>query len=319
MNKSEGEVYSGKIMTVNGPIDPHQAGLVLPHEHVMSTFGETPARYPYYNQEKLLAAVIPYLQRIGEYGCQTLVDCTATHFGRHPELLREISKQSGLHILTNTGYYGAADDRYIPLGAYDEDENQIAARWRREWVYGIDDTGVRPGFIKTAVDDGPLSKIDRKLIQAAARAHLQNGLAIQTHVGDNWAVVQDIFEILKAEGVHPSAWIWTHAHSVQETDPLEQAAQQGAWLSLDGINAENGAHIRSLLIYLKERGYLPQVLLSHDGDSYFDGGAFRPYHYLFTDFRPQLEAAGFTQDEIQLLTVVNPQRAFTLGVRWGSS
>jgi phosphotriesterase-related protein len=258
--------------------------------------------------------VLPYLERIKAYGCQTLVDCTATHFGRHPELLRQISELSGLHILTNTGYYGAADDKYVPLHAYDETADQIAARWVREWKYSIDDTGVRPGFIKTAVDDGLLSNIDRKLIVTAGRAHLQTGLSIQTHVGDNWPVVQEILSLLRAEGVHPTAWIWTHAHHVQETQHLVQAADQGAWISLDGINAGSADHILNIILEMKARGYLPNLLLSHDGDSYFGDGEFRPYHYLFTDFISRLGAAGLNQNEINQLTVANVCRAFTINV-----
>ncbi len=309
------DAFVGKVITVTGAIDPQEMGFTLPHEHIMSTFGAESARYPEYAREKLFGAVLPYLSQIRGFGCQTLVDCTATHFGRHPEFLREISRRSNVTILTNTGYYGAAHDRYVPSYAFGETADQIAARWVREWVYGIDDTGVRPGFIKTAVDEGQLSEIDRKLIIAAAKTHLQTGLTIQTHTGNNWAAVQEIVSILQQEGVHPNAWIWVHAHQEQDSTRLAQAADQGAWVSLDGIAAESGAHILQLILALKERSHLAHVLLSHDGDSYFGDGEFRPYDYLFTDFIPQLEQAGLSNDEIRQLTVDNPCRAFTVGVR----
>lgn len=313
--RSAQESFTGKIMTVTGAIDPQTMGVTLPHEHVMSTFGADSARYPGYDRDKLFNQVLPYLKKIRDYGCQTLVDCTATHFGRHPEFLREISHRSSLTILTNTGYYGAADDRYVPPHAFDETADKIAARWVREWVFSIDDTGVRPGFIKTAVDQGPLSEIDRKLITAAARTHLQTGLVIQTHTGDNWGAAREIFQILRAEGVMPGAWIWVHAHQHPDSAHIVEAARKGAWISLDGVNPESSPHILKIIHELKEHGHLQKVLLSHDGDSYFGDGEFRPYHYIFTDFIAQLEQAGFSQDEIQQLTVGNPRRAFTLGVR----
>lgn len=307
--------FIGKIVTVTGPIEPEQMGCVLPHEHIMSTFGAESARYPFYDPDKLLDAVLPYLERIQEYGCQTIVDCTATHFGRHPELLRSIAQQSGLFILTNTGYYGAAEDRYVPGHAFDESALQISARWVREFVYGIDDTGVHPGFIKTAVDPGLLSEIDRKLIEAAGHTHLQTGLTIQTHTGDNLSAAQEIIAMLQNLGIHPSAWIWTHAHQAPDAAPLIEAAQEGAWLSLDGINAENCDHILQLATQIKRGGYLANLLLSHDGDSYFGEGEFRPYHYLFTDFIPQLVKNGFSKDEIWQMMVDNPRRAFTIQIR----
>ncbi len=306
---------AGKVMTVTGAIDPTEMGVTLPHEHVMSTFGAESVRYPYYDAEVLLESVLPYLEKIRGYGCRTLVDCTATHFGRHPELLRQISELSGLHILTNTGYYGAADDKYVPLHAYEENADQIAARWIREWRYSIDDTGVHPGFIKTAVDGGPLSDIDRKLIVAAARTSSSTGLTIQTHVGDNWDAVEGILSILQEEGVTPEAWVWTHANHMEEVEHLVQAADQGAWISLDGVNRDSAPRILEIVAEMKSRGHLAKVLLSHDGDSYFGDGEFRPYHYLFTDFIPALEQHGFSKGEIQQLTVENPRKAFTIHPR----
>jgi phosphotriesterase-related protein len=281
----------------------------------MSTFGDESARYPYYDVAAVLETVQPYLKKIREYGCQTLVDCTATHFGRHPELLRRISERSGLYILTNTGYYGAADDRYVPSHAYEESADQIAARWIREWRYSIDDTGVYPGFIKTAVDGDPLSEIDRKLIVAAARVSLATGLTIQTHVGDNWDAVQGILSILSEEDLDSGSWIWTHANHMEDVERLVRAASLGAWISLDGISRESAPSILGIVAEMKSRGHLANVLLSHDGDSYFGEGEFRPYHYLFTDFIPALEQHGFSEDEIYQLTVVNPRQAFTIRAR----
>ena len=66
---------------------------------------------------------------------------------------------------------------------------------------------------------------------------------------------------------------------------------------------------------LKESGHLSKVLLSHDGDSYFGDGEFRPYDYLFTNFIPKLEQAGFNKEDIRQLTIDNPKRAFTLGMK----
>ena len=99
--------------------------------------------------------MLPYLKHLKSLGCQTIADCTAAYFGRQPSLLKSLSEESGIHILTNTGYYGAADDRYVPEHAFRETAGQLANRWIKEWEDGIDDTGIRPGFIKLAVDGGP--------------------------------------------------------------------------------------------------------------------------------------------------------------------
>jgi len=306
--------FTGMIMSVTGPLPAGEMGFTLPHEHVMSTFGADPARYPAYETDQVLAVVLPYLEKVKNLGCQTLIDCTAAYFGRHPELLRRISLTSGMHILTNTGYYAAAGDRYVPEHARIETAEQIAARWVHEFQDGIDETGVHPGFIKTAVDDNGFSELDCKLVRAACLTHRQTGLVIQTHTGGNLEAVQGILAGLKETCLSPSAWIWVHAHNVVEASHLISVAHQGVWISLDGISSASAAHILDLLLSLKKEGLLSQVLLSHDGDSYC-AGSFRPYEYLMSDFLAILAQSGFTHQEVRQLTVENPQRAFTIQPR----
>jgi phosphotriesterase-related protein len=307
----------GTIMTVMGAIPPDKMGFTLAHEHIMSTFGAESARYPSYDAQRLFETVLPYLERVKGMGLQTVIDCTAAYFGRHPELLLKISEESGVHLVTNTGYYGAAEGIYVPSHVTTESIDQLAERWVREWVYDIDGTGVKPGFIKTAVDGGPLAEIDQKLIRAAARTHLQTGLTIQTHTGDDWMAVQEILYVLRDEGVHPSAWIWVHAHQVETADRITQVAEQGGWISLDGIVVDNVPHVLGLVKKMKERGHLDRVLLSHDGDLYNVDGELRPFHLVLSDFIPALLEDGFSAQEVHQMTVENPRRAFTVGVRSG--
>lgn len=305
----------GKIMTVLGPIEPEKLGLMLPHEHVMSQFGAEPAERPVYDEEKLFAAVIPYLTRVRELGCQSIADCTTAWFGRSPLLLREISLKTGVQLLTNTGFYGAADDRYVPEFAYQETAEQLANRWAREMREGIEGTGIRPGFIKIGVDGNGLSDIDAKLVRAAAKAHLKTGLVVEIHTGDNVDGAKKQLEIFKEEGVHPSAWIWVHAHK-NPAGPLLEAAQQGAWIELDGVNKEGNENHLQLVNAFKKNGLLNRVLLSHDGNSFRPNGrAPKAYEDLFTTFMPLLRENGYSQEEIDLLTIKNPQEAFTIKVR----
>src|SRR5258707_2664095 len=66
-------------------------------------------------------------------GARTFVDCTPAWLGRDPNLLVRLSEASGLHIVTNTGYYGAAQDKYLPAHAFEESAEALAARWTSEW------------------------------------------------------------------------------------------------------------------------------------------------------------------------------------------
>lgn len=307
----------GQIMTVTGPIAPEELGVALPHEHVLSRFGEPPARRSDYDLPDLFDTVVPILENVKSLGCDAIMDCTAAYFGRDPLIMRQLAELSGLHLLTNTGYYGAADDRYVPDHAYDETADRLADRWLTEWTEGVDGTGIRPGFIKTAVDGNGLSDIDRKLVRAAARTHKESGLTLAVHTSGNVPGARDQLAILNEEGVDPSAWIWVHAQNVEDLDALADAAEQGAWIEFDGIQPGDAVerHL-NLVRAMRQRDLLDRVLLSHDGSSYPpEGTEPRPYDTLFTIILPRLRSAGFSEEEIRQLTVKNPRRAFTVRVR----
>jgi len=306
----------GKIMTVLGPLDPQRVGLMLPHEHVMSTFGSDAAITPNYDREKLFAAVVPYFCSLKETGCGALADCTTLYFGRDVTVLKAVSEKTGIHILTNTGYYGAANDRYVPAHAYEETAEQLAARWASEWQNGIDGTGIRPGFIKTGVDAEPLSDIDAKLVRAAAKTHRKTGLLIAVHTGNNPASAQQQLGILREEGVHPSAWVWVHANSVQDFEALRRAAEAGAWIEFDGLGSDNVERHLDCVKRMKKIGLLNRVMLSHDGNMFRpDGRAPRTCDALFNLLIPAMEKAGISRREIRRMTVENPAKAFTVKVR----
>lgn len=313
-------------MTVRGPLSTDQMGMTLPHEHVVVDFvgsGSNPSAH--YDRESAFRDILPHLQRLKAAGCSTLVESTPAFIGRDVVFLRRLSEASGLHILTNTGFYGAADDRYVPPFAYQETPEALARRWVSEWTHGIGDTGIRPGFIKSGADRGPLSEIDAKLVRAAALTHRQSGLAIAIHTSDAEAAREEL-QILQQEGVAPEAFIWIHAQNAESVDHIELASQ-GVWVSLDGINDSDLDRYRDWVVTLWRRNLLGRVLLSHDDGWSIAGsdGSTRfsrlgntgapPYNTIFSKFLPMLRKAGLGSTEIQRLTVENPREAFAIWVR----
>jgi phosphotriesterase-related protein len=307
------------IITVNGEIPASQMGLSLIHEHVIVDFiGAAKVSPDRYKREEVFSTVLPHLKQAKELGCRTFVDCTPAYLARDPLLLKQLAEATGLQILTNTGYYGARNDECLPPHAFTETADQLAQRWTQEFREGIDGTGIRPGFIKIGVDEGKLSDIDRKLVQAAARTHLQTGLTIAVHTGKASGAMDEL-AVLKEEKVHPGAWIWVHAQAEQDMSFHVKAAKQGGWISLDGIGWDNeGRHVE-MVTYLKKQGLLTRVLVSHDAGWYHvgetEGGKFQPFDRLFTEFIPALKQKGFTQKDINQLLIQNPMEAFTVRVR----
>jgi phosphotriesterase-related protein len=306
-------------MTVTGLVEAEKLGTTLPHEHVMVDFiGADKVSRDRYDRDRAFQQVLPQLKEVRQKGCRSLVECTPAYLARDPVLLKRLSKASGLQILTNTGYYGARNGKFLPEHVHQESADQLAKRWLAEWKDGIDGTGVRPGFIKIGVDKGPLTEVNRKLVEAAAKTHLESGLTIACHTGDGAAAMQEM-AILREHGVAPSAWIWVHAQNERDTDLHRRAAEQGGWVEFDGIGPETiDRHIK-LVQAMKQHGLLDRVLLSHDAGWYSvgepNGGQFRPFTTLFEQFLPALKKASISDEEIQLLTVQNPARAFAIRVR----
>jgi phosphotriesterase-related protein len=303
------------VETVRGPLAAGALGRVLPHEHVLVDFvGAEQVSPSRYDAARVYEKVLPHLKRVRELGAQSLFECTPNYLGRDPSLLGRLSEASGVHLITNTGLYGARQNKFIPRFAQREIPQQLAARWIGESRDGIGDTRVRPGFIKCGIDSEPqLSPMHRILVAAAALTHAATGLTIAVHTGRGPGLLE--LDVLRDHRVAPSAFIWVHAHGARDAEILE-AADRGAWLSFDGLNRSTLTRHLHLCTAMKQRGHLGRVLLSHDAGWFDpakpDGGEFRPFDLLFTAFLPLLRENGFSEVEIDQLTIENPAEAFAI-------
>ncbi|MEZ4771612.1 MAG: phosphotriesterase [Bacteroidia bacterium] len=318
------------IMTVNGPLSVEEMGKSLIHEHVFLDWTGADSINPAaWDSDAAFAAILPYLTQASEKGVLTMLECTPAYLGRNPALLKKLSDSSGIHILTNTGYYGARKNKYIPAPAFSLSVDNLAAIWVDEWENGISGTSVKPGFIKIGVDsDSVLSGMHEKIVKAAARAHLHTGLTIVGHTGPDAPAFAQI-ALLREEGVDPSAFVWTHAQQGTMASHVK-AASMGAWVSLDGMGwmapdsvndpqALTVARYVEMITNMRENHQLRRLLISHDAGWYTfgepEGGKYQPYTAIFDQVIPALKVAGFSEDELTQLLVNNPAEAYQIRVR----
>jgi phosphotriesterase-related protein len=307
-----------KIVTVLGEIPPSQLGSTLIHEHVLVDFiGADKISSSRWDHRQVIHKVLPYLSEIKSRGIKTIVECTPAFIGRDVLLLEKISRQSGMHIVTNTGYYGASNNKYLPTWAYTETANELASRWISESVHGIEGSKIKPGFIKIGVNPETLSPLHQKLVKAAALTHLQTGLTICSHTGPSIPAFEQI-EILDQHGVHPSAFVWVHANSDDNNDFIK-AAKRGAWISLDGISQDSLMKYADILSFLKKENLLHRALISHDAGWYTPGaahgGEFRGFTTISDQLIPILKTRGFSTAELDQLLIKNPAQMLTISVR----
>jgi phosphotriesterase-related protein len=311
------------VNTVSGPVSLEELGTTLMHEHVLVDFiGADKVSRERYNVEEVYRVALPFLRKIHALGCHSLVDCTPAYLGRDPELLRRLSVASGLHILTNTGYYGAANDKYIPKHAFVETSEQLATRWIGEFQDGIDGSGIKPGIIKIGVDKGLLSEMDAKLVRAAALTHLKTGLTIASHTEEGTSALDEL-DVLNKEAVAASAFIWVHAHLESRTEKQMKAARRGAWIEYDGVGEKSLQQHVELVKMMINAGLLHRTLISQDAGWYHvgepGGGEYRGYETLFTLFVPALKKSGVTEQQIRQLLIENPRKALQTQIRRQSS
>lgn len=306
----------GKIYTVTGEISSSEMGLTLIHEHILVDFiGADSTGYHRWDKDSVVQKVLPFLEEIKTRGVKTLVECTPSYLGKDPVLLQKLSEATGIKFITNTGYYGAVDGKYLPQHAYTESAKQLAERWIAEFLDGIENTGVKPGFIKISVNSGPhLSEIDEKLVRAAAFTQRETGLLIVSHTG-TWETANAEIDVLKEEKIDLSHFVWVHAQAEKDFENYKKAAEEGVWISLDGIAWDIPGHLERI-VYCKENGLLDHVLLSHDAGWYSpgepNGGDFKGFTALFDELIPMLKEKGFTQSELDLMLIQNPGKAFSI-------
>src|SRR5690349_23963331 len=115
-----------QAMSVRGALGVDQLGATLPHEHVLLDFiGADQITRDRYNQDVVYESVLPKVQQAKDLGCDTLVECTPKWIGRDVILLRRLSRATGLNILTNTGYYGAGRNKFLPRHTYTDSIVQL--------------------------------------------------------------------------------------------------------------------------------------------------------------------------------------------------
>ncbi|NLV73757.1 MAG: hypothetical protein GXY52_03590 [Chloroflexi bacterium] len=301
------------IRTVLGDIAPDALGAALPHEHVMCDFigadQTSPSRW---NRDDVAQVMLPYLQEVAAQGVSAFIDCSPAFLGRDVTLLQRLTRVSGLHILSNTGWYKAP---YLPERAFTSSAEAIAEEWIAEARKGIDGTAVRPGFIKIAVNPGALEPVQRTIVQAAALTHLATDLTVACHTGELQAAHKSL-DLIEARGMDPRRFIVVHADQIADWAGHEALFKRGAWLEYDALGTRPLEQDLAIIRRALDGGYAAQVMLSQDAGWYNvgeeGGGKVRPYSGLYGTILPALREQCMSDEVITQLTVTNPAKAFAV-------
>jgi 5-phospho-D-xylono-1,4-lactonase len=299
------------VMTALGPVEPAALGLTLHHEHVICKPQDVD------DPDLVLddpAAALAELEDAYHAGLRTIVDMTPADYGRDVLDILWVARRAPVHIVLITGHH---KHKHAAKYLGEASVEKIAARSILELTEGIDGSSARAGVIKAGTSLNEITDVERRVLDAAAVAHLATGAPVSTHTERGTMALEQV-EMLKGAGVEPAAMIIGHMDFALDEAYLRRVLETGASISFDQVSKTKYAADEYRAVMLKrfaDAGYLSQLLVSGDlaRKSYFlaYGGA-PGLRYLVERFPLILMESGLTANQVRALLIENPARALTI-------
>ncbi len=300
------------LITTLGPMREQDLGIILPHEHIFVDLRAPAAPgFAQADPAEVIALMRPELEKARSAGISAMVDCTPVGVGRRIDILKAVSQAANFPLVAPTGVYR---EPWVPDWVHATSEEDLVTWMRRELEGGIEETGVRAGFIKLSAGDDGLTPVETKILRAAAQAGLATGAAIGSHT-IRGRVVRDQLAVLAELGYPPEKFIWIHANAEPDFALNLEMARQGVWIEYDGIGWDTpNRYFIDRIHQLIAAGLADRILLSQDR-GWFDpaqpgGGSPKPFTYIIESFLPELSESGLGQDLIWQFTHTQPFQAF---------
>ena len=310
------------VETTGGSIDVEDLGLTLIHEHFRTTDEATRFQFPYlYDEQAEWEAAIADANAVKGRGVRTVVEPSAMFLARDAVFSKRVGDESGLNVVLATGIYTYD---HLPQPFLNRDEDAVAAIFVHEIEHGIQETAVKPAFIKCAADEPGVTPNIEKVHRAAARASQQTGKPIMAHSRPASRTGLEQMRIFGEEGVDPAKVQVAHTGDTDDLDYIEQLLETGCWIGMDRYGLDiflpTGQRNETVLALL-ERGYADRMFLSQDYCSTIDWFAPEVQAYLkanevpdwsmtflFERVIPELEERGMTEEQLDQMMVQNPKR-----------
>ena len=326
------------VNTVLGPISPENLGVTLTHEHIICdsslcrsyTNNKRNLQWGSYMWLDEIDVMINELCKFKADGGNSIVEVTCHGWGRDPIALKEISRKSGVNIIACTGFYV---ENCMPSWVPHKTINQLADWIEREISIGCSAmmsnkvTNVCAGIIKTSVSRPSFCHNELKGLKAVVKAHLKTGVPITSHNSgsvrfelEGGNIGKELLDIVESEGVDPEAIIIGHTDENVDIRNLIMLAKRGSWIQFDTIGKQHyllDETRADLVVELKNRGYLNQLLLSQDRNrklmlqKYGGPG----YSDIIKRFTPLLINRGIKKKDIETLLIKNPAKALRIRER----
>ena len=320
-------VIANAVQTVGGPVPADELGFTLVHEHVACASAGVVQGWPslYGGRAALVERAVGVLTRAREDGVGTIVDATPFDLGRDISLLAECSARSGMRIIASSGHW------LLPSPTMaNRSTAQLTELFVAELTVGADGTAIRAGILKVASEEA-IEPFDRRVLEAAAKAHHETGAPILTHAAVRNRIGELQAAALEELGVEPARVIIGHSDDTTDMSYITGLADRGYLIGMDRIpcgalpeyGTQSVADRLRMIAELVAAGYAHRLVLAHDDPIWAglltdedqrrhlaanpDVISFIPRIAL-----PELRRLGVDETAIRLMTVDNP-RAWLAG------
>lgn len=308
--------------TVLGDVAASELGVVYAHEHLVLDSPLIAAAFPHILLDDTAIATAE-VGRCFDAGVRTMVDAMPCSAGRDPVRLAEISRATGVNIVTATGlhherYYGP---RHWTAHISVDELARLFIADVKDGVDRFDYTGpivqrtsYRAGIIKVATGGGDLNARDRRLFEAVAQAHRATGAPVLTHCEHGRGAIEQV-EAFNDLGVPAEAILLSHIDKVPDEVYHKDIAQTGAWSLFDQSARQASEAVPGtavLIRQLAEDGHLGSIVVGTDGarrDLWTEYNGAPGLAWLAAEFPARLKDQGLTDADVEALFVTNPSRA----------
>jgi phosphotriesterase-related protein len=297
------------VRTVLGDLDPARLGRVDYHEHLFQVS-------PLLAGDELddEAASTREAALLAGSGFDAMIDATPLGLGRDAAAIARISRTTGLRVVMSTGAHRSA--HYAPgHPLLDATAADLEARFARDLLDGADDTPVRAGLIKTGIDYWRIDAFARRVLEAAAGAHVQTGAPIMVHL-EHGSAGFEVLDLLEGLGVPAGRVVLAHVDRSPDPGLHTELAARGAYLGYDGAARHREWPDSVLIACLADvvaAGGGDRVLLGGDvarRSRYAAYGGMPGLAYLGERFAPRVRTA-IGDAALDRILIANPARLLT--------
>ncbi|AIO19405.1 hypothetical protein KQ51_01529 [Candidatus Izimaplasma bacterium HR1] len=243
-------------------------------------------------------------------GVRNILDVTNHEMGRNDDAIIQIQKETGINIITSTGYY---KDPFLSQEFIGKSVDELAQDFITELVNGFESSLQKPQVIgEIGTSKNEMTVNEEKLFHASSIAQKKTNCVIYTHTTLATYALEQISYFQEKE-VDLSKVIIGHVDLSGDQNYIVKILETGVNVGFDTIGKINYMkdEVRAeILKHIQDIGRIDQVVLSLDitRKSHFKKNNGIGYNYLFTDFIPLLKKYGVTDQSIETMLKHNPNR-----------